>query len=234
MDSHIPAATNAQVVTIWDDMNQALVVETTQQFGGLIGRVVVNHNHIIFELRLLTQGTVHGIADGFLAIINGNHYRCLYIKLLLVEVGTTIERGIDLGANGSQVSSRSMLHLYLYLAIAWVHIVELLLARRTCVGLLLGIKLFIDVEDTALATQEQAQGVNSRILVGVLMKLSGKTVQQTCFYQDERSQVEIVADTTYLIVDHGVWLQLAVDQVVVVGVNHGCIRIRGNTQHAIE
>ena len=215
-------------------MDKSLVVETTQQLGRLIGRVVINHYHIILKFGFLAQRAVNSVANGFFAIVNRYNHRCFYIKLLLVKVGTTIERGVDFGADGSQVSGGSMLHLYLYLAIAWVHIVELLLARRTCVGLLLGIKLFVDVEDTALATQEQAQGVNSRILVGVLMKLSGKTVQQTGFYQDERSQVEIVADTTYLIVDHGVWLQLAVDQVVVVGVNHGCIRIRGNTQHAIE
>jgi hypothetical protein len=43
-----------------------------------------------------------------------------------------------------------MLHLDLYLAIAWVHIVELLLARGTGIGLLLGIKLLVNVEDAAL------------------------------------------------------------------------------------
>ena len=234
MDSHVPAATNSQIVTLGDDMDKSFVVETTQQLGRLIGRVVINHYHIILKLGFLAQRTVNGIANGFFAIVNRDNHRCFYIKLLLVKVGTTIERGVDFGTDGSQVGGGSMLHLNLYLTITWVHIVELLFARGTCIGLLLGIKFLVNVEDTALTTQEQAQGINSCILVGMLVALHGKTVQQTGFYQDERAQIEIVADTTNLIIDNRMGLQLAINQVVVVGVDHGSIRIGCDTQHAVE
>ena len=90
------------------------------------------------------------------------------------------------------------------------------------------------MEDAAFTAQEQAQGINSGILVGMLVALHGKAVQQAGFYQDERAQIEIVADTTYLIVDNRVGLQLAINQVVVVGVDHGSIRIGCDTQHAVE
>ena len=215
-------------------MDKSLVVETTQQLGRLIGRVVINHYHIILKFGFLAQRAVNSIANGFFAIVNRYNHRCFYIKLLLVKVGTAIERGVDFGADGSQVGGGSMLHLNLYFAIAWVHIVELLFARGTGIGLLLGIKLLVNVEDTAFTTQEQAQGINSSILVGVLVALHGKAVQQTGFNQDERAQIEIVADTTNLIIDNRMGLQLAINQVIVVGVDHGSIRIGCDTQHAVE
>ena len=119
----------------------------------------------------------------------------------------------------------SVFHLNLHLAIAWVYVIKLFLARGTGVGLLLGIKLLVNMEDATFATEEQAQGVDSGKLVGVQVWLRGKLVQQAVFYQDERTQIEIVANATYLIIDNRVGLQLTLDQIVVVGINHRCIRI---------
>ena len=173
----VPASTNTQVVALGYDMYQSLVVESTQQLGCLVSRVVVYHNHIELELGLLAQCAVHRIADSLFAVVNGDDYRCLYVKLLLVEVGAAIERWVYLSANGSQMGCCGMFHLNLYLAVAWVHVVKLLLARCAGVGLLLGIQFLVDVEYAALAAQEQSQSIYGSKLIIVFAGLRCKGIQ---------------------------------------------------------
>ena len=72
IDGDIPAAADAQVCALRDDMHEPLVVEAFQQFGGLVGRVVVHHDHIELETGFLSQSAVHGITDGLLAVEDRN------------------------------------------------------------------------------------------------------------------------------------------------------------------
>ena len=106
-------------------MNQPVVVESLQQLSSAIRRVIIHHNDVELEVSLLRQGAVHGIADGLLAVIDGNHHRGFDIKLLFVEVWLTIIRRVDLGADLVQMRRSGLFHLYLYLTVAWVHIIEL-------------------------------------------------------------------------------------------------------------
>ena len=115
-------------------MDQALIVETTQEFGSLIGRVVIDHNHIKLEVGLLVQGTVHSIADGLFAIIHGDDDGSFHLELLLVEVWLLIERGLYLGTYLSEMGRSHLFHLYLYLAIGGVDIVELFHTRGSRIG----------------------------------------------------------------------------------------------------
>ena len=97
--------------------------------------MVVNDDDIVFEGRFLLQGALHGIGNGLGAVEDGNDDRGLHGKLLLVEVDVAIERRVDLGTDGSQVGRGGLLHLYLYVAVGRVHIVELLDAGGSGVGL---------------------------------------------------------------------------------------------------
>ena len=126
-------------------------METAQQFGGLVGRVVIHDNHVELEVGLLREGAVHGIADGLLTVVHGDHYRCLYLKLLFVEVGSAVVRWVDFCTDAGQMGGRCMLHLDLHLPVAWVHIVKLLDARGARVGLFFRIKFLVDVEHAAVA-----------------------------------------------------------------------------------
>ena len=232
--SCVPASAYSQVVALGDYMYKSLVVESTQQLCCSVSRVVVHHNNVELEFRLLTQCAVHRVADGLLAVVNGNNHRSLYVELLLVEVGCAIERWVDLCSDCGQMSRSGMLHLYLYLAVARVHVVKLLLARCSGVGLLLGIQLLVYVEYASFAAQEKSQGINCSKLICVFAGLRCKGIKQRCLYQNQRSQVEVVAYATYLIVDNGVWLQLSVDKVVVVGINHCSVRVACYSQHAVK
>ena len=139
--------------------------------------MIIHHDDIIFEVRLLTEGAVHGVADGLLTIIDGNHDRGLDIKLLFVEVWPPIIRGVDLCPDLCQMGCCSLFHLDLHLTVSWVHVVKLLHTRGTGVGLFLGIEFLVDVEDASVTAQEEAQGIETRMLIGVLLGLCGKGLQ---------------------------------------------------------
>ena len=178
VNGHVPASAYSQVVAVGYDVYQSLVVESTQQLCCTVGRVVVHHNDVEFEFCLLVQCAVHCIADGLFAIVDRNHHRCLYVELLLVEVGGAIERRVDLGANSRQMSCSSVLHLNLHLAVARVHVVKLLFARCSGVGLLLGIQSLVDVEYASFAAQKQSQGINRSKFIWVIAGLRCKRIQQ--------------------------------------------------------
>ena len=74
VDGDIPAASDAQIRTLRDDMDESLIVEATQQFCGLIRRVVVDHDDIELEAGFLGKDAVDGIADGLLAIEDGDDH----------------------------------------------------------------------------------------------------------------------------------------------------------------
>ena len=54
IDRHIPAPANTQVVAFGYDMNQPLVMQTIEQFCGLVGGMVIHHDDIKSEVGLLS------------------------------------------------------------------------------------------------------------------------------------------------------------------------------------
>ena len=90
------------------------------------------------------------------------------------------------------------------------------------------------MEQLTVATQKEAQGIEPGVAIIVLTSLHGEGVEQRRLDQPQRTEIEIVAYTALLIVDDGVILSLGFGDVVVVGIDHGGIRVRGNAQHAVE
>ena len=127
-----------------------------------------------------------------------------------------------------------MFHLDLHLPIARIHVVELFDARGADISLFLRIEFLVDMENLALATQEQAQSVESSMLIIVLACLHGKRVEQCGLNEPQTTKVEVVANAAKLVIYHGVSLALAFDHVVMVGIDHGRIRIRSHAQHTLE
>ena len=234
VDGLVPAAADTEVGALGDDVDEPLVVDGIKQLGGLVRGVVVHHDDIIFEVCLLREGRVDGIADGLLAVVDGDDDRCLDVELLFVEVRPTVVRGIDLCADLRQVGGGGMFHLYLHLAVAGVHVVELLHARGTGVGLLFRVELLVDMEQLSVATQEEAQGIETGVLIVGLACLHGKGVEQRGLHQQQRTEVEVVADAARLVVDDGVGRALAVDQVVAVGIHHRRVAVGGHAEDTLQ
>ena len=86
----------------------------------------------------------------------------------------------------------------------------------------------------ALTTQEEAQGIETSVVVIVLASLHGKGVEQGGLDEPQTTEVEVVANAAYLVIDHRVSLALALHHVVMIGIDHGCIRVGGHAQQALE
>ena len=205
-------------------MYQTVIMKAVKQFCSLVCRMIIHHDDIKLKARLLSKGTLYGIHDGLLTVIHGDDHRCLDLKLLFVEVRTAIESGVYLRPYRSEMSRRRMFHLYLNLTVTGIDIVELFHSRGSEVGLFLGIQTLVDVEYLSLATQEQAKGIESGILIVVFSCLHRKGMQQRCLHQPETSEIKVVADASWEIVDYGVSCT--------VGIYHCGIGITCHTEHS--
>ena len=150
IDGHIPTAANAKVAALRDDMDQSFVVHTIEKLRRLVSRVIIHHNDIKIEVSLLAKSTIDGIHDGLLAVVDRYHHRSLNVKVLLVQVRTPIERGINLCPNLCQVGRGGMLHFNLHLAVAGVHIIELLHPRGPQIGLFFRIEALVNMKQLSL------------------------------------------------------------------------------------
>ena len=127
--------------------------------------MVVHHDDIIFEGRVLPQCRVHGVGYCLLAVEYRYDDRSLYAELLFVEVGAFIFRCIHERADTLKVMGHGVLHLFLYFAVARVHIVELFHTAFSVVSLLFGVKIFVYVEYFRVTAYEKSQVVQSCPLV---------------------------------------------------------------------
>ena len=97
VDGYIPATTDAEVSTLWHDLDEAtslfvvllfhLVSDATEYLARLVGGVVVDHDDVKLEVGFLAEGALHGIGDGLLSIEDWDDHGSLVLKVLLVEVG---------------------------------------------------------------------------------------------------------------------------------------------------
>ena len=140
--------------------------------------MVVDDDDVIFEIGFLLQGTVHSIGNGLGTVINGNDNRCLNVKLLFAEVGSSVIGRICLGSDCRQMLRHSVLHLHLHLTVAWIDIIELLDAGSPRVEFHFSIKHLVQMVNSPLTTEEQAQGIQSCILIFLFTSLHGKGVEQ--------------------------------------------------------
>ena len=71
-----------------------------------------------------------------------------------------------------------LFHLYLYLTVTRIDIVELLHSRGSRISLFLRIEFLADMEKLSVATQEESEGIESCMLIVALAGLHGKGVEQ--------------------------------------------------------
>ena len=71
-------------------MDEPFVVVGLEQFGGLVRRVVVDHDDVELEAGLLAERGVNGVADGLLTVVDGYDHRCFHVELLFVEVWAAV------------------------------------------------------------------------------------------------------------------------------------------------
>ena len=102
-------------------------------------RVVVDDDDIKEESTLLRQCALHCVAYSPDAVAYRDDDGSLDGEFAHVKVRRLILAGIDQCTDLSQMDGRSLFQLLLHLAVAWVNIVELLLATLAKVGLVFDI-----------------------------------------------------------------------------------------------
>ena len=127
-----------------------------------------------------------------------------------------------------------LFHLHLHLAIGRIHVVELFFTRGPQVGLFFRIKILVEVEQPPLTTQEQAQVVESGILIVTFAVGGGIMVQQGGAKQQQGAEVEVVAQRTFLVVDDGMRLTLPLLYCITVGIDEGSLHVLSGMQHALD
>ena len=86
-DGDVPAPSYSQVLSFRYDVYEPRVVVLFQQGGGAVGGMVVHHDDIVFEVGLLSQCLVHGVADGLLPIEDRDDHCCLMVKACSLKSG---------------------------------------------------------------------------------------------------------------------------------------------------
>ena len=128
----------------------------------------------------------------------------------------------------------SLFHLYLHIAVGRIHIVELLHARSPEVGLLFCVQIFIQMKQHTLAAQEQAQVIESGILIVAFTVRCSILVKQRCAQQQQRAEIEVITKRTILIVDDRMRYALPLLHRVTVTVDHGSLHVIGHEEHAVQ
>ena len=166
------------------------------------------------------------------AVAHGNDDRGFAGKVAGVE-GNGFEPGSQVAADGFEVLGAGCLHLDLHLPVFGVDIVEHLLAAAAGVALDIGIEILVDVEQLCLLRQLQPQVVESRV-AEVARHSRGSFAQGLCTKEQQRPEVEIVAQAARLVVDDRCLNQSTVGLVVRVGIEQSGSGIVGDAHHAFE
>ena len=236
VNSHIPASANTQVAALRNDVYQRLILlgQLTENIRRSVGRMVIHHDDVIFERGLLRQSTLHRITNRLGTIVDRNDHRSLHVKFLFVEVYLAIQGGVYQRLYFTQMRRTGLFHLYLHLAVRRIHIIKLFHTRSSQVSLLLGIQVFVQVQDTSLTAQEQSQVVKPGILIVALMVTGGIFVQQRSAHQPQATKVEVVAKRTFLIVYHGMQLALTLLHRITVAIHHGSTLVGSHEHQAFQ
>ncbi len=116
MGAEVPAAANAEVAAVGDDVDDALVGVFIDGLSGAVGGVafgsVLNDEDVVGEGGLLRESAVEGVADGADTVAHGNHHGYLNGEVALCGVDGG-ELGLQIAANLLEVLGDGLLHLNL-------------------------------------------------------------------------------------------------------------------------
>ena len=219
IDGYIPAAADAEIVSLRHNLYETprllvvsrfhLVSDFIKNLASTVGRMIVDHDDVELEIGFLAQRTLHGIRDGLLSVENRNDHRSLVEEILFAEIRLAIKAGIDECSHLVEMLRANLFHLYLYLSVARVHIVELLLAALSVVEFIFCIEEFIEMENLSHTAQVETEVVETCILIVRSVLLGDEVAEDLSLDEPETSEVEVVAKATRLVINNRMLDQLA-------------------------
>ena len=236
MHGCVPTTSDAQVRAFWYDVDNAFVtLELIYGFSRAVSRAVVYHDEIEGERRFLLQHRANGIANGALTIADRNDDRSLHSKLAIAEVHLVIFVTMQISVQSPQMTRASPFHFYLTTAIARVDIIELLLSAQPRIALHLGIEELIHMQGQLLTADEESEVIESRKLIIVQILLSDIFLQHFSTEEQHRTELEIIANRTELVVNKRHRLPLSIwGKRVVVCIEHQGLAVLSDSEESGE
>ena len=105
------------------------IADPAQDFRRPIGRMIIDDDHIEFEIGALGEGALNGVENCPLAILNRDDDAGFHRKRFR-RGWNFLEARLQPGADSFEMRRRDAFHFDLVIAIARIHIIELLLTRR--------------------------------------------------------------------------------------------------------
>ena len=133
--------------------------------------MIIYHDNIKLEAGLLTECALHCVSYRLFTVEYRNNDRSLVFKLLLIKIRLSIVIGINQGSHLFEMMGASLLHLYLYLPVARVHIVELLFSTLS---------------------QIKTKVIESCKLIFLSVLLRCIVEQILCLHKPETSEIEVI------------------------------------------
>ena len=234
-DGKVPASAYTQVFPLGDEVDEVGVSGIFPDgFGGAVGRMVVYYQQVEVEVGLLLQHRADGVFDGAYPVVYGDDDGSLAREIARLQVDVPLHRR-QISPCLLQVPGESGFPFFLYLAVARVYIVELLLARAAGIRLCLGIEVFADMGQGVTARHAQPYGIACRVpVIGLHADFGYGLSQRFGAEHDERTEIEIVAYASGLVIDDGMRARCAFGLFIAVGIYHAALRDGEVIHHAFQ
>ena len=203
VDGGVPVAPYRVVRRVLRYIHKArIVLEGKDLIHGAVSGVVVHYYYIIRKRSLLGQGRCYCLPYGAHPVLAGDDHGGLVLEVAFPEVHRG-ELRRQPGAYRLEVVRAGGFHLYLHLAVAGIHVVELLLPGLAVIGFHFVIEELPYVDKVPDAREAEAQVVESRIFICGLRHSRRSLFQRRHAHQQDGAEVEIVPEGTALAVYYG-------------------------------
>ena len=125
-------------------------------------------------------------------------------------------------------------HLYLHLAVARIHVVELLLPGSARIVLHFIIKVLPHAHEGAYTRKAQAQIIEPSISVGRFRHPHGSLLEGGDADHQHRAEIEVVPERAALVINHGGFSKLAAYQLEMVRIDHRGGGVPGHLLHPLQ
>jgi hypothetical protein len=237
VESYVPVTTDSVPSLVLSDIGEVLVTLSNDALDYIyrtILRVVVHNDNIEFirSLNYLAKSALDSGTDGTNAVLTWDNYSSVILKAFAVEI-YILEARSEVTVDIFEVLGSSLLHLDLYATVLRINIVEVLLASGTVVELYIIIEVLVDVLQSALLANFEAEIIETSVLI-IYIHASNSLFHCASAIEEYRTELEVVADRTQLVIDNRSVGTNVTYLVEVVCVNHSSLGVLDKCLHTLE
>jgi hypothetical protein len=237
VESYVPVTTNSVPSLILSDINEVVVTLSNDALDYIyrtILRVVIYNDYVelIRSLNYLAKRALDSGTDGTNAVLTWDNYSSVILEAFAVEI-YILETRSEVTVDIFEVLGSSLLHLDLYATVLRINIVEVLLASGTVVELYIIIEVLVDVLQSALLANFETEVVETSVLI-INIHASNSLFHCASAIEENRTELEVVADRTQLVVNNRSVGTNVTYLVEVIRINHSSLGVLDECLHTLE